>query len=309
MSKKSGPVEMSVKLAGISMRNPLMLASGILGETGDLLLAAHKGGAGAVVTKSIGIEPREGNKNPTIFQCEHGTINSMGLPNPGIKEFSKEMQVLEGSGAVVIGSIFGAKSQDFVSLAKKMEGYGAAAVELNLSCPHARGYGAEIGSNPATVRNITAAVSQSISIPVFAKLTPNTRDIASLGLAAEEGGASAVVAINTIKAMAIEPRLRRPSLGNKFGGLSGSAVKPVGVRCVYELYEALSIPVIGVGGISSGIDAAEYFMAGASAVQIGTAVQWGGFEVFSKISQELRDFMSEEGFRDLPQMMGIAHEA
>jgi dihydroorotate dehydrogenase (NAD+) catalytic subunit len=309
MSKKSGPVEMSVKLAGISMRNPLMLASGILGETGDLLLAAHRGGAGAVVTKSIGLEPREGSKNPTIFQCEHGTINSMGLPNPGIKEFSKEMQVLEGSGAVVIGSVFGAKAQDFVSLAKKMESYGAAAVELNLSCPHARGYGAEIGSNPATVKNITAAVSQSISIPVFAKLTPNTRDIASLGLAAEEGGASAVVAINTIKAMAIDPRLRSPALGNKFGGLSGSAIKPVGLRCVYELYEALSIPVVGVGGISSGTDVAEYLMAGASAVQIGTAVQWGGFEIFSKISEELRDFMSEEGFRDLPQMMGIAHEA
>jgi dihydroorotate dehydrogenase (NAD+) catalytic subunit len=302
-----GEADIGVALAGIKLRNPLMLASGILGETGDLLLSAHRAGAGAVVTKSIGLDPREGNKNPTIYQSGKCTLNSMGLPNPGIKEFSKEMKVLEGSGAVVIGSVFGARTQDFVTLAKKMEGYGAAAIELNLSCPHARGYGAEIGSNPATVRNITAGVAASVSIPVFAKLTPNTRDIASLGLAAEEGGASAVVAINTVKAMTIDPHLRRPALSNKYGGLSGPAIKPVGVRCVYELFEAISIPIIGVGGISDANDVAEYMMAGASAVQIGTAVQVRGLDIFSEIADGLAAFMSEEGFKSLSQMRGIAH--
>jgi len=307
--RKSTPAEADIgaKLAGIELRNPIMLASGILGETGELLLAAHRAGAGAVVTKSIGLDPRDGNKNPTIHQSGRCMLNSMGLPNPGIKEFSKEMKVLEGSGAVVIGSIFGAKTQDFASLAKKMEDYGASAIELNLSCPHARGYGAEIGSNPATVRNITAGVAASVDIPVFAKLTPNTRDIASLGLAAEEGGASAVVAINTIKAMAIDPRIRKPVLSNKYGGLSGPAVKPVGLRCVYELYEALSIPIIGVGGISDATDIAEYMMAGASAVQVGTVVQSCGLEVFSKLNESLKAFMSEEGFKNLSQMRGIAH--
>jgi len=300
--------DIAVALAGMKMRNPTMLASGILGETGDLLLAAHRAGAGAVVTKSIGLDPRDGNKNPTVFRCEQGMLNSMGLPNPGIKEFSREMEVLKGSGAIVIGSIFGSKVQDFVTLAKKMEGYGASAVELNLSCPHARGYGAEIGSNPATVRNITAGVASSVGIPVFAKLTPNTRDIASLGLAAEEGGASAVVAINTLRAMAIDSHLRRPALANRYGGLSGPAVKPVGLRCVYELYEALSIPIIGVGGISDAVDIAEYMMAGASAVQVGTAVSNGGFEVFQKLSEGLKSFMAEEGFKSLSQMKGIAHE-
>jgi len=308
--RKSAPgeVDIGVELAGIWLRNPLMLASGILGETGDLLLAAHRAGAGAVVTKSIGLDPRDGSKNPTVYQCEGGMINSMGLPNPGIKDFSREMEVLEGSGAVVIGSIFGARSQDFVVLAKKMESYGASAVELNLSCPHARGYGAEIGSNPATVKSITAAVVKSIDIPVFAKLTPNTRDIASLGMAAEDGGASAVVAINTIKAMAIDPHLRKPALGNKYGGLSGPAIKPVGIRCVYELFESVKIPIIGVGGISDATDAAEYIMAGASALQIGTIVQSSGLKAFSAIAEGLKAFMSEEGFKDLSHMKGVAHE-
>ena len=308
--RKSAPgeVDIGVELAGIWFRSPLMLASGILGETGDLLLAAHRAGAGAVVTKSIGLDPRDGSKNPTVYQCEGGMINSMGLPNPGIKDFSREMEVLEGSGAVVIGSIFGARPQDLVALAKKMESYGASAVELNLSCPHARGYGAEIGSNPATVKSITAAVVKSIDIPVFAKLTPNTRDIASLGMAAEDGGASAVVAINTIKAMAIDPHLRKPALGNKYGGLSGPAIKPVGIRCVYELFESVKIPIIGVGGISDATDAAEYIMAGASALQIGTIVQSSGLKAFSAIAEGLKAFMSEEGFKDLSHMKGVAHE-
>ena len=302
-----GDADIKVELAGIRMRNPVMLASGILGETGDLLLSAHEAGAGAVVTKSIGLDPRDGNKNPTVFSCEQGMINSMGLPNPGIKEFAKEMAVMKGSGAVVIGSIFGAKTQDFVTLAKKMESYGASAIELNLSCPHARGYGAEIGSNPATVRSITAGVSDAVKIPVLAKLTPNTRDIASLGLAAEEGGADAVVAINTLRAMAIDARLRRPALANKYGGLSGPAVKPVGLRCVYELYEALSIPIIGVGGISDAVDIAEYIMAGASAVQVGTVVG-RGLQVFSELADGLISFMSEEGFKNIEQMRGIVHD-
>lgn len=308
--RKTSPVgaALGVELAGIELRNPVMLASGILGETGDLLLAAHRAGAGAVVTKSIGLEPRDGHRNPCIYQNDSGMLNAMGLPNPGIEEFGKEMDRLKRSGAVVIGSVFGARPQDFASLAQKMEKYGAAAVELNLSCPHAKGYGTEIGSNPSTVRGVTSAVVKAVRIPVFTKLTPNTRDISSLGLAAEEGGASAVVAINTLRAMAIDPYLRKPALANKYGGLSGPAIKPVGVRCVYELSEALSIPVIGVGGISSALDAAEYIMAGASAVQVGTLVQQRGLEVFSKLPEELREFMSREGFKSIDQMRGVAHE-
>lgn len=304
----SGEVDLSVEILGMKLSHPLMLASGILGETGELLLAAHRAGASAVVTKSIGLQPKDGHQNPTVYPMEFGMLNAMGLPNPGIAEFEREMEVLKGSGANVIGSIFASRPADFASLAKKMEQYGAMAVELNLSCPHARGYGSEVGSSPASVRRIIKSVVSSVGIPVLAKLTPNISDICSLGLAAEEAGASAVVAINTLKAMCLDPRLRKPVLGNRFGGLSGRAIKPIGIRCVFELYEALSIPIIGVGGIWTGIDVAEYIMAGASAVQIGSVICEKGLEAFSTLEKELREFMKEEGLTSVTRMRGVAHE-
>jgi len=301
-------VDLRVRIKEMEMRNPLMLASGILGETADLLIAAYEAGAGAVVTKSIGSEPRKGHSNPTIFQYPFGLLNAMGLPNPGIDEFEKEMKKLKRAEAVVISSIFGSNSNEFVFLARKMEDFGAIALELNLSCPHAEGVGAEIGSDPSTVREIVSSVVATVHIPVFAKLTPNTSDIVALGQAAQEGGASAVVAINTVRAIAVDPYLRKPALGNVFGGLSGSAIKPIGLRCVYELYDSLTIPIVGVGGIGSGIDVAEYLMAGAFAVQIGTLIQTKGLNAFPEIRRELEEFMQVEGFNNLSEIRGAAHE-
>jgi len=305
----SGEIDVGVEILGMKLRHPIMLASGILGETADLLLAAHRAGAAAVVTKSIGIEPKDGHQNPTVFPLGFGLLNAMGLPNPGIDEFGKEMERLTCSGANVIGSVFASKPAEFAVLANKMEQYGARVVELNLSCPHAKGYGTEIGSSPASVRSIVRSAVSAVSIPVLAKLTPNTSDICSLGLAAEEAGASAVVAINTLRAMEIDPRLRRPVLGSRFGGLSGSAIRPVGIRCVFELYEALSIPIIGVGGICSAIDVAKYIMAGASAVQVGSVIYDKGLDAFSLLEKELRSFMKEEGIGSISQMRGMAHES
>lgn len=299
---------LKVQLDNIELRNPLILASGILGTNSHLLLSAHRAGAGAVVTKSIGTSPRDGHDNPTVFELPFGLLNSMGLPNPGIDEFETEMTSLKGSGAIVIGSVFGSNPAEYSVLCTRMEQSGAAAVELNLSCPHAHGLGAEIGSDPSSVAEITAAAASSVKIPVFAKLTPNTSDICALGKAAEKGGAAAVVAINSLKAMAIDPILRKPVMGNKIGGLSGTAIKPIGIRCVFELHEALEIPIIGAGGISSGMDVAEYVMAGANAVEIGTVVKDEGFGVFSRIAAELNDFMKREGFKTVEEMRGIAHE-
>jgi len=303
----AGEIDLSVDFVGMKLRHPIMLASGILGQTGDLILSAHRAGAAAVVTKSIGIEPREGHPNPTIFPLKFGLLNAMGLPNPGIDEFGKELERLRRADVNVIGSIFASKASDFAILARKMEQYGVRAVELNLSCPHARGYGSEIGSSPASVRNIVKSVVAAVKIPILAKLTPNTSDICSLGLAAEEAGASAVVAINTLRAMEIDPYLRRPVLGNRIGGLSGPAIKPIGLRCVYELYDALSIPIVGVGGISTGIDVAEYIMAGASAVQVGSVVYEKGLDAIATLESELRAFMKEEGITSVSQMRGMAH--
>jgi dihydroorotate dehydrogenase (NAD+) catalytic subunit len=188
-----------------------------------------------------------------------------------------------------------------------MSRYGVDAVELNLSCPHAKGYGAELGSTPEMVEVVCRRSKKGVSVPLFAKLTPNTSDIAALAVGAERGGADCIVAINTVKGMAIQPEARMPILANRIGGLSGPAIRPIGVRCVYEIFEAVKIPIIGVGGITSGMDALEYIMAGASAVQIGTAVWSEGLEVFSKTSKEMLRFMVENGFESVPDMVGVAH--
>ena len=189
-----------------------------------------------------------------------------------------------------------------------MEDYGACAVELNLSCPHAKGYGMEVGTDPAMVGSIVSAVKSSVSIPVWAKLTPNTHILTDIGMAVQDAGGDAVVAINTLKAMVICPEFGRPLLSNRFGGLSGPAVKPVGVRAVYDLSSVLDIPIVGVGGISGWRDAAEYIMAGASAFQVGSAVGTVGPDVFARINDGLSSFMEEYGYGSIASMRGVAHD-
>ncbi len=295
------------EIGRIALDKPGMVASGIMDETGPSMVRMMECGAGAVVTKSIGLEPNAGHANPCFTEVDGGCVNAMGLPNPGIELFREEMEAAVPKGTV-IGSIYGASPDDFRTLAAKMEDYGAAAVELNLSCPHAKGYGMEVGTDPAMVKDIVSAVKSSVSIPVWAKLTPNTHILPTIGAAVQEAGGDAVVAINTLKAMVIVPEFGKPLLSNRFGGLSGPAVKPVGVRAVYDLTAVLDIPVIGVGGISSWRDAVEYIMAGASAFQVGSAVGTAGPEVFSQINRGMSDFMDEYGYSSIASMRGIAHE-
>ena len=298
---------LAVEICGLRLKNPTILAAGILDETGASMRSVADAGAGAIVTKSVGREPRPGHGNPSIVELPFGLINAMGLPNPGIAEYAAEVTEAKKSGVPVIGSVFAGTEDDLAELASLMERAGADAVELNLSCPHAKGYGAEIGSTPELVETICRKSKAATKIPVFAKLTPNVTDIAALARAAEKGGADAVVAINTIKAMAISPEAGIPILANKFGGLSGPAVRPVGVRCVYDIFESVKIPVIGAGGISSGSDALEYIMAGASAVQIGTGVWTDGLDVFGKVNKEIIRFMERKGYESVRDMVGVAH--
>ena len=258
----------TVRMGGVSLHNHLLLAAGILGTTGASLARMLENGAGGVVTKSIGPYPCEGHPGPCVVEVEGGVLNAMGLPNPS-REFADELSILEGK--PVIASIYGGSPEEFRTVAGWFAGQ-VTAFELNLSCPHAAGYGASLGADPRMVEECTRAVS-GLGIPVWVKLTPNVTDITACGLAAERGGASAIVAINTVKAMRISPELRRPLLGNRFGGLSGKAIFPIAVRCVYELYEACSVPVIGCGGIATARDVLEMMMAGAAAVEIGTAVK------------------------------------
>lgn len=300
--------DLSVRLAGITLRNPLLLASGVWGESGQSLAGAWAAGAGGVITKSIGSVPRLGFANPTIETYDRwGMLNAMGLPNPGIDEYPSEVAVALRSGAPVIGSIFGASPEEFASLAERMARTGVCALELNLSCPHAEGFGTEVGSTPAEVEAIVHAVTQQVRIPVIAKITPNTSDPAGLARAAERGGAAAVSAINTLRGLAIDLELGRPTLAHGLGGLSGPAIKPVGLACVWQIYEAVQIPIVGVGGITRAEDVLEYVMAGARAVELGTAVAFDGISVFGKIVQDLDRLLGRLGIARIEDAVGRAH--
>ncbi len=297
---------LEVELFGIRFENPLILASGIDDKMPEQWIRAHEEGAGGVVTKSIGIEPRKGYDNPTIVELPCGLINAMGLPNPGGKGFLEMVEGYKFDFPVIV-SIFGGTPEEFAFLAEKLSGV-ADAFELNLSCPHAKGYGMEIGQNPEKVYEVVKAVKDATDKPVIAKLTPNTDDITKLGLAAERAGADGVSAINTLKAIAIDIYARRPILSNKVGGYSGPGVKPLALRAVYDLARALDIPVIGIGGITTWEDAVEFLLAGASALQIGTAVSLRGWKVFREISEGIERYLEEEGFSSVKDIVGLALE-
>ena len=300
-------ISLGTSVGKLKLNLPGMVASGIIDETGESMSRMLRSGAGAVVTKSIGSVPNPGHCNPTFTEVKGGFINAMGLPNQGIELFKDEMMVAVRNGTV-IGSIYGASAEEFSKLAVKMEEYGASAIELNLSCPHAKGFGMEVGTDPKMVGNIVSSVKSSVNIPVWAKLTPNTHILKDIGMAVQEAGGDAVVAINTVRAMAISPEFGKPILSNKFGGLSGPAIRSIGVRCVFDLRSVLDIPIIGVGGISDWRDAAQYIMAGACAFQIGSAVASKGIGVFENINRSLEKFMTDFGYSSIKDMEGIAHE-
>ena len=299
-------VNLSTKIASLNLKNPTILASGFMDEDAGSMERIFNCGAGAIITKSIGLKPREGYPNPTVIELEHGLLNAMGLPNPGIEEFGDEIKKLKHSKVPIISSIFGSNSREFVELAKKMQSYGADALELNMSCPHAKGYGLEIGSNPKLVMDITLKVKESTEIPIFVKISPNLMNIVDIAKSAEKGNADGIVAINTVKAMKIDLELKMPVLANKIGGYSGKAIKPIGIRCVYEISKNIDIPVIGVGGITTGEDALEYIMVGASALQIGSAIYYRGVDVFKKICNEIEIWMKDHGCKNLSELIGVA---
>lgn len=294
------------KVGSLELKRPGMVASGIMDETGESMVRMLRSGAGAVVTKSIGSQRNVGHGNPSFIDIGVGYINAMGLPNPGMDAFGDEMNIATKEGAI-IGSVYASSAEEFATLSQKMEEYGASAIELNLSCPHAKGYGMEMGTDPTMVHSIVSKVKDSVKVPVYAKLTPNTHILKDIGEAVQDAGGDAVVAINTVKAIAINAEAGRPILSNRFGGLSGPAVKPIGLRAVYDLYTTLDIPIIGVGGISDWRDAAEYIMAGASAFQVGSAIG-NDINVFDKINSGLEKFMKDFGYGSIDKMRGVAHE-
>jgi dihydroorotate dehydrogenase (NAD+) catalytic subunit len=299
-------VDISTTIGSLRLKNPTMLASGIMDEDAGSMQRMIDAGAGAIVTKSIGMQPREGYANPTVIELENGLLNAMGLPNPGIDLYGQEMMPLKNLKTPIIGSIYAAKVKDFVYLASKMQQYGAHAIELNVSCPHAKHYGLEVGCDPVLVYEIVSSVKQQIHLPVFVKVSPNIMNLVEIAQTAEKAKADAIVAINTVKAMKIDIETTRPILANKIGGYSGKAIKPIGIRCVYDIAQHVDIPIIGVGGVTTGEDAIEYLMAGASAVQIGSAVYYRGPEVFKSVCTELEIWMKNHGYTNITELIGAA---
>jgi dihydroorotate dehydrogenase (NAD+) catalytic subunit len=285
-----------------------MLAAGILGMTSLSLKRVTEAGAGAVVTKSIGLKSRTGYTNPTVVQTDCGVLNAMGLPNPSIEYFAGEITEAKTIGCPVIVSVYGFSAEEFVQVAKKAENAGADGLELNVSCPHVEKTGSEIGQDTMLLEEVVRAVKRETRIPVFVKLTPNVTDIVECAKAAEKSGADAVVAINTVRAMAINVEAMKPILGNKFGGLSGPAIKPIALRCVYEIYRQVNVPIIGCGGVSDWRGAVEFMLAGAKAVQIGTAVAFKGLDVFQSVTKGIDAYLETKGFESVKEIVGLAHK-
>jgi dihydroorotate dehydrogenase (NAD+) catalytic subunit len=298
---------LSISFAGLKLANPTILASGIMGYSAESMNRIVKAGAGAVITKSVGIEPRIGYANPTVVQAESGLINAMGLPNPGIDVYVEEIKFSKTILRVpLIVSVFGYSVEDYATVAKKAAEAGADAIELNVSCPHVKQTGAEIGQNPKLLSEVVEKVKASINKPLIVKLSPNVADITVVAQAAVKAGADALTAVNTLKAIAIDTETMMPILNNIKGGLSGAAIKPVALRCVYDIADACNVPIIGCGGVTNWRDAVEFFLAGASAVQIGTAIA-DDIEVFQSVTKGVETYLRKKHYGSVKEIVGLAH--
>ena len=266
-------IDLRVRLGGLSLRNPVMTASGTFGYAEEFshLVGLHR--LGAVVVKGISLMPRPGNPPPRVVETACGMLNAIGLENVGLEGFlAEKMEFLRGINSRVIVNILGDSVREYGLLAEKLTGIeGIDALEVNISCPNVKKGGVAFGTDPAMAAEVTRAVKEGTDLPVIVKLSPNVTDITVMARAVEEAGADAVSLINTLIGMAIDPASRRPRLANIIGGLSGPAIKPVALRMVWQTARAVSIPVIGIGGIATPEDALEFLIAGATAIQVGTA--------------------------------------
>jgi dihydroorotate dehydrogenase (NAD+) catalytic subunit len=297
---------LAARVGSLPLRNPLLLASGFLDETASSMLRAWREGAGAVVTKSIGVQARLGHANPTLVAVQGGYLNAMGLPNPGMDAFAHEVEAVAKGGATVIGSVFGGTEEEFATLVARMDAAGAHAVELNVSCPHAKGVGTDIGCNPRLLQSVTAAARGATKKPLWVKLSPNVVSVAEMARVAVDAGADALVCVNTLKSIAIDAETRRPILGNRAGGFSGPGLKPVALRAVWDVAQAVDKPVVGVGGIMNATDVVEFLLAGASAVQLGSVLIERDVAAFGELGRDLAAWMAERGVRRLEDLVGAA---
>ncbi len=292
---------------GLLLANPVMTASGTFGYGTEYNHTFDIQRLGAIVCKGTTLEARAGNPQPRLVETASGLLNSIGLQNIGVNALIKEKAPLWATWRVpVIVNIAGETINDYAQLARQLDGVaGISAIEVNISCPNIKAGGAEFGVNPQSAAEVTATVKAATSLPVLVKLTPNTSDIAKVAMAVAEAGADAISLINTLKGMAIDITSRRPQLGNTTGGLSGPAIKPVALYMVYEVAGAVEVPVIGYGGITTATDAIEFIMAGASAIQVGTA-SFANPQAPLDVLEGIEQFMKDRGINNLTELIGVA---
>lgn len=299
-------VDLSVEIAGLSIRNPTMLASGILGISYEVFKRVYEAGAGAIVSKSISVEPLEGYKNPTVVSVECGYLNAVGLSNPGVDAFVKEIE--NNDSVPIIVNLVGSTEDEFVSMVKKFDNLKILAYELNLSCPHVAKVGLEVGDDPELVNRIVKSMKANTKKPVIVKVGLGASDIVETARVSRDAGADAITAINTIRAMTVDIETRMPILSNRIGGLSGKAIKPVAVRCVYEISKNVGLPVIGCGGVYSWEDAVEFMLAGASAVQMGSVIGEKWLAAFKNVTSGLSSYLAKKGMKSARELVGLAHK-
>jgi dihydroorotate dehydrogenase (NAD+) catalytic subunit len=294
-----------ISFAGLNLKNPVIVASGILGLSQNIFERLNKRGAGAIVSKSISNRPREGYRNPTVVPLENQNwLNAVGLANPGADAFAKE---ISNNKFPLFVSIVGSSTEEFETIVHKFRNTTILGFELNLSCPHVEKMGMEIGDDPNLVSEIVRSIKDQSKKPLIVKVGLGKSDTIQIARIAEGAGADGITAINTLRAMKIDIVNKCPILENKIGGLSGAALKPIGVRCVYELRKVLKIPIIGCGGIFTLSDMLEYIMAGASAVQVGSFFAHKGIGSLGKLVADLRYYLKSNNYNSLEDIIGIAH--
>lgn len=303
-------LSLEIEFAGIKMKNPLMSASGCFGYGDEAAEFFDIGKLGAVVTKSITPLPRTGHPPPKVAETASGMLNAIGLSNIGLDAFIEtKLPFLKNCGSAVIVNIAGRTIDEYVRLAQRLSTQdGIDAIEVNISCPNVEVGGLEFGASEKGAAEVIAAVKKASRVPVIAKLSPNVTDIVAIARSVESAGADAVSLINTLVGAAIDIRTRKFKLSNKFGGLSGPAIKPVAVAMVYKVSRAIKVPVIGIGGAASGDDVIEFMLAGASAVQVGTAC-FAEPNIFDRLLVEIKDYLFQQNIADIKDIIGGVNDS
>lgn len=296
--------KLSVKIAGVEFKNPIIAASGTFGFGEEFSKFYDLSNLGGISLKGLTREPREGNMSPRIAETPMGMLNSVGLQNPGVDKFlSSYLPEIVNYGTILIANIAGNSEEDYIYMAQRVSDSAIDMIELNISCPNVKHGGAAFGVDPKGVEEITAKVKAHAKKPLIVKLTPNVSNIADNAKAAEAGGADAISLINTVTAMAVDYKTRRPILANVTGGLSGPCVKPIALRMVWQAYQAVSIPIIGIGGIRNFSDVLEFMLCGASAVQVGAENLVDPYACV-RIAAELEDYLDKNNIADIHEYIG-----